>query len=65
MSDDTVQILEQEVRQIKEYALECCGVELILEQAEIICMSLNNKLKYPNGWNESDLSNELQTRYAE
>jgi hypothetical protein len=65
MSDDTVQISAQEVLQIKEYAEHNCGVELILEQAEIICLSLNNKQRYPEGWNESDLANELQHRYAD
>jgi hypothetical protein len=65
MSDNTVQITEQEVRQIKDYALENCGVELLLEQAEIICLSLNNKQRYPEGWEESDLANELQHRYAD
>lgn len=65
MSDNTVQITEQEVLQIKEYAWDNCGVELILEQAEIICLSLNNKQRYPEGWEESDLANELQTRYTD
>jgi hypothetical protein len=60
-----MQITEQEVLQIKEYAWDNCGVKLCLEQAEIICMSLNNTQKYPEGWEESDLANELQTRYAD
>jgi hypothetical protein len=57
-------ITEQDVLQIKDYAWENCGVKLLLEQAEIVCISLNNKQKYPNGWDESDLANELQLRYA-
>ena len=59
-----MQIAEEEVRQIKDYAWHNCGVELLLEQAEIICLSLNNTKKYPNGWEEKDLANELQRRYA-
>jgi hypothetical protein len=56
---------ERNVILIKEYAWDNCGVELILEQAEIILMSLTNTKKYPEGWKESDLANELQTRYAD
>jgi hypothetical protein len=60
-----MQIAEEEVRQIKEYAWDSCGIELLLEQAEIICLSLNNKQRYPEGWDESNLANELKHRYAD
>jgi len=62
---EKMQIAEEEVKQIKDYAWENCGVKLLLEQAEIICLSLNNKHRYPKGWEESDLANELQHRYAD
>jgi hypothetical protein len=60
-----MQIAEEEVRQIKDYAWDSCGIELLLEQAEIICLSLNNKQRYPEGWDESNLANELKHRYAD
>jgi hypothetical protein len=65
MSDDTVQISDQEVLLIKDYAEHNCGIEMCLEQAEIICLSLNNTQRYPDGWNESNLADELHHRFSD